>query len=182
MITLNLIPESIREENRLKHVYRLNVRLGMIIFYTMVIAGVLAQVSRNIIVSGFETVKAQSEQVTKNSKAYNDRARDINAKIALVGQVVQADRDWNALVLSIAELMPKGTVLYGLSLNQESKSVRLSGVAETRNDLLKLKERIDNSGFINPIKLPTASILEKTNISFNLESRLDLDKYDSTQR
>lgn len=173
MITLNLIPESIREENRLKHVYRLNVKLGLIVFYILIIVGVLVQVTKNVIVSGFDTVKAQSETITKNSKAYNERARDINSKIALVGQVVQDNHDWNGLILNIARLMPAGTSLYHLYLNQESKSIRIAGVAETREDLLKLKEVIDKSGFIKPVKLPMANILEKQNISFDLESKFD---------
>jgi hypothetical protein len=173
MITLNLIPESIREENRLKHVYRLNVKLGLIIFYILIIVGVLVQVSKSIIISGFDTVKTQSDIITKNSKAYNERARDINSKISLVGQVVQGNHDWNGLILSIARLMPSGTSLYHLYLNQESKAIRIAGVAETREDLLKLKEVIDKSGYIKPVKLPMSSILEKKDISFDLESKFD---------
>jgi hypothetical protein len=173
MITLNLIPESIREENRLKHVYRLNVKFGLIILYILIIVGVLVQVSKNIVVSGFDTVMTQSEIITKNSKAYNERARDINSKISLVGQVVQDNHDWNGLILGIARLLPPGITLYHLYLNQESKSIRIAGMAETRDDLLMLKDVIDKSGYIKPVKLPMSNILEKKDISFDLESKFD---------
>lgn len=178
MITLNLIPESIREENRLKHVYRLNVHLGLIIFYIMIIVSVLTQVSKNILISGFDSVMAQSDAITKNSKAYNDRAKEINAKISLVGRVVQDNHDWNGLILDVSRLLPVGVSLSYLSFNQETKSIRLVGLADTRDSLLKLKEVIDKSGYIKEVKLPMANIIEKKDINFDLQSTLDYGKHE----
>lgn len=178
MITLNLIPESIREENRLKHVYGLNVRLGLIIFYIMIIISALTQVSKYVLLSSFDAMKAQSDLITKNSKAYNDKASDINSKISLVAQVIHDTHDWNDLVLDISNLMPAGITLTHLYLSQEKKSIRFAGVADTRSDLLKLKEVIDNSGYIGEVKLPISSILEKKNINFDLESKIDYEKHE----
>lgn len=182
MITLNLIPESIREENRLKHVYGLNVRLGLIIFYAVLTIAVLTQVSKYVLANGYEAVTAQMNLISSNSRAYNEKAKEINSRIAVVSEVVRDSHDWNNMILDISNLLPRGIALSSLSINLETKSVRFAGMAETRNDLLSFKDSIDKSGYIKEVKLPMANILEKKNIYFDLESKLDYEMHDKISK
>lgn len=176
MITLNLIPESIREENRLKNVFWLNVRLGMIIIYISVIVATLIQIARYTLADNYQSIHAQADLVIKNSQAYNARTKELNERIKVLTEVTKSGHDWNDLIMKIANLLPNGVTLSLLSVNQETQAIRLVGVASTRDDLLKLKANIGESKYLEDVKLPMSSILEKENIAFDINSKLDVTK------
>jgi hypothetical protein len=182
MITLNLIPESIREENRLKHVYRLNVHLAKITVYMTIVITSLVIITRLVLVNAYDNAETELAFITENTRGYNTNIKELNDKIALVSQVANSVRDWDKLIIRVGNLTPKGITLTFMKLNQPTQTIQITGMAETRDDLLKFKDIVNNSGFIENVDIPISSLLEKNNIPFSFSSKLDFKKQEALEK
>ena len=179
MITLNLIPESIRNENRLKHVYKLNFRLVTIAFFYLLILSTIILVSARVLVSTSTNALDQINFISQNSKAYNAKIKDLNNKIDAIDVVIVAHHRWDRLITDVYNLMPVGVKITNLRISQLNQSITMSVFAATRDDLLVLKDRINSSGYIEPIELPMNIILQKKDISFNFTSKLKFSDHEN---
>jgi len=178
MITLNLIPETIRAENRLKHVYKLNFRLALILaYFSIFICAIL--ITGTMVLAKIDTeALAQTDFITVNTKAYNFKIRDINNEISAIGEALFTRHHWDLLLTNIYNLVPARVKITNLKLDEPTQLITMTVLAETRDDLLKFKDAINNSGYIAPIDLPMSAILQKTNISFNFSSKLNFAQHE----
>lgn len=173
MITLNLIPESIREENKLKHVYILNVHLGTLSIYLSVIIASLIIILRLVLNQGYVNAQEQLAVIDSNNEPYNKKIREINKKINTVSQAVGQSHDWDRLIIDFGNIIPDGITLTYLKIDQKSEALIFSGVADTRDNLLLLKSIISDSDYILPIDIPLSSLMEKENIRFSFTTKIN---------
>lgn len=178
MITLNLIPESIREENKLKHVYVLNVHLGTLSIYLSVIIASLIIILRLVLNHGYVNAQEQLAVIDSNNAPYNKKIREINKKINIVSQAVGQTHSWDKLIIDFGNIIPHGVTLTYLKIDLKSESLIFSGVADTRDNLLKLKSIIGDSTYIQPVEIPLSSLMEKENIRFSFTTKINIAKHD----
>ncbi len=173
MITLNLIPETIREENRLKHVYKLNFRLALILTYFILIISTILIIGRFVLNKISDEAVSQTNLLSKNSNSYNQKIKEINSEISAVGDALVSRHHWDKLLIDIYNLIPSNIKITNLKIDQQNKSIAMTVIAVNRDDLLKFKESINKSGYISEIDLPISAILQKDNIVYSFTSKLD---------
>lgn len=81
---------------------------------------------------------------------------------------------YDELMLDVNDYVPENIILTYLSINTDSKKAVFKGYALKREDLLNLKNNLENSNLFEKVESPLANLLEKDNINFNITADLKL--------
>lgn len=87
------------------------------------------------------------------------------------------------LLEEINTLIPEGIAIKSINFNDEDLSLSLTGIANTRDKLLKIQGNLKNAEFIEEIISPISNFDEKSQIPFLIQIKLDfakLKKYGSS--
>src|SRR3989338_7724739 len=172
MITLNLVSNEQKKEIRLRHVYLFIKKINLTLIIITSAAAVILLSAKTILQIKFNDVVEQTTLVTKNNQGYNNKVREINAKINFVEKVQQGHTPWSGLLNLIAEITPRDVNLYYLKVNAEDKTLAIKGEAGRRASLLDLKAKMDKMPLFANIEFPIKNILEKENIDFEINASL----------
>ena len=175
MITLNLIPESIRKENQLRHVYRLNVGLAKLVVCFAIAIASLSFIVKVMLSNTYNQAEEELTFISKNAEPYNQKIRELNTKVNIISQVTDGPRDWDKLIVKIGNMLPAGITLSYLKIDQTTQTIQLSGQAATRDDLISFKSLINSSGYIKEVDIPIGSLLAKNNIPFSFSSKINFE-------
>jgi len=69
--------------------------------------------------------------------------------------------------LALQQIIPSGARLEVLFLDGSTKKVIISGLAQNRDDILKLEESLKKSAVFEKLDAPLSNLLERTNVNFN---------------
>lgn len=173
MITINLTPESIKQEMRLKQLYQLNKRLLFVIIFACFVVTALSMVARFSLGGTFEMLISQIDLIDSNVKSHNVRIHEINEKVKAIDQIQLGSTNWAALAQDFSELIPENVRLTYSRIDQTNSTIHIKGEALTREGLFKLRDNLITSGVFKSVDFPTSSILSKENIPFEISSKFD---------
>jgi Tfp pilus assembly protein PilN len=178
MLTLNIIPEELKKDNKLMTIY-LSTKKLMIIFLLFFIIYAAALFGAKIILrSHYEETDNEANLLTKNTENYSKQVGAINAQINAVETIQNNTVFWSYLIEFFSNKLPNGIILKTLQVDKETKIINLSGVAETRDALLLLKSLLEADKTFSDINLPIKSLLEKENISFSIQTKYTTYEFD----
>ncbi|NTU98755.1 hypothetical protein HGA64_01980 [Candidatus Falkowbacteria bacterium] len=175
MITINLISEKKKQEIKFKHIYALLKKLDFVLLIVVCSIAMLILGSKIILQNSFNQTISQTTLITKNSQGYNNKVHDINSKISSVEQVQKDFYVWSKLFTELDMDLPSGIRLTYIKAGND-KAVILRGVATTREELLNFKAKLEKSLIISDPVLPISSILNKEDIHFEINAKLNLEK------
>jgi len=176
MLTLNLVSQELKEEIKSRHLYALLKKMNFILTIIIIIIAIILLSAKIILQNNFNKVVEQTTLLTGNSgKKYADKVRKINARLQTVSQIQNERVPWSRLVEALAEITPGGVALSYLKLDEKNMSVKLRGKAKTREELLALKNNLENSKIFSNVKSPIKNILRKEDIDFELTADIDAD-------
>ncbi len=144
-----------------------------LIAITIVIAIILLS-AKIILQLKFNQIVTQTTLVTKNNQGYNNQVREINNKLNFVATIQDDFVPWSNLLKNLAEMTPADINFYYLKINGEEQSIKIKGKAKLRNSLLNFKNGMENSPAFKNIDFPIKNILEKENIDFEINSKINL--------
>ncbi len=172
MIKVNLLPPA--EKNKLK----LEKLQKKIYFCFLWLAGVLlifvglllsTYFIIQVMLQGQENLIDQRKASQKNKEIalMQERINQANQRLKLVNKKQQTFVVWTPILLEFSDLVPNQVHLTNLSYQEANERLRLSGYAQTREDLLIFEEKLKTSNFFTDLESPLTNIIKQRDINFN---------------
>ncbi|MBU2036666.1 PilN domain-containing protein [Patescibacteria group bacterium] len=171
MIKLNLLPPDEKEQLNLDRLRRwvvfygsgLLCSLSVFIFLLIVIWFSLFIQLKSL---GESLDIAQRSQQGQDLKAHQDLIKELNVKIEKLGQSEKDRQNYSLIFLALAKIMPAGTRIERLSLDEKNQMV-IAGYAQKRENLLDLKASLEKSALFTDIESPLTNLIKQTDIAFS---------------
>lgn len=171
MITLNIAPRSLKLNNKYNEIIRqikgiFYLVLGSLLLYIVVLAAFLFVAKGNL-----SQTASQSFYFTKTTEDFTNRTKEINEQLSHV-EKIQADYiAWSGFFEFLSENYSKNISLSQVSINKTDNSVRISGEAAGREDLMSWQEKMEGSGYFEQVVLPFSSLVKENNIPFEISAK-----------
>ncbi|MBU4216907.1 hypothetical protein L6270_03710 [Candidatus Parcubacteria bacterium] len=172
MITLNIISPELKNEIKLKYIYRIIgksfILIGVFLgFYAIIL------VSSRIVLSSYLSEVSQMNSTTNESTNNTVKAvNDVNKKLKEVAVIQKDEISW----LNLLELISQNTskdIKYNKISMDRNNGLSLTGQSKTRDGLIKIKKFLDESAFLSDVDFPISNLLEKENINFNISAKIN---------
>lgn len=168
MLKLNIIPRSIKRENIIFSFYVSLKDLLYIILIILSFYSIIFLILLGIMEIHFTNTMIQTTNVVKNAENFTKKISETNQSINTVINIQKNFVNWLDLFNFLSKNTPDNINFSQIKINKEKNSLTLTGTSETREDLIKLKESLDNSQFLEKIDFPIKNLLEKSNINFTI--------------
>ena len=173
MIKLNLIPpyrkEEIQKNRRLRTFMRWEGELFLI--FAIFVAGLFSinyilkinlSVASDILNSAM-----QSNEQYKAIEKYDSDVRDMNSLLAVASKIQGGQLYWSKFFVKINEEVISGITIENMA--NKNYTVSLSGKADTRENLLVFKDRMEKEDCFEKIDLPLSDLVSKENLNFQMD-------------
>jgi len=171
-IKINLIPpyrkEEIKEAKKLKLVLRLELGISMVIlvFFSFLFGlSYILEMNYKIISKNPESEKNQG-QYEKISN-YEKEFENVNLEALDILSLEKDQLYWSNILLEMSGSVFSGIDITGLST--KDYAVFLSGKADSRDNLMKFKEKLESNRCFYEINLPLSNLVSKDNIDFQMD-------------
>ena len=175
MLHLNLVSQKLKEEIKLRHIYKLLLRINFILVIATILVAIVILVAKIILQNNFNKVVAETTLITKDSQGRFFKVREINFRLNQVASIQSDFIPWSFVLEEIAEYVNDDIVFSFLKLDRETQLMELRGRSGTRQSLLVLKEGMQKSEMFSDIDFPLKNILEKNNVDFVIRAHLNID-------
>ena len=175
MLVLNLVSDELKKEIKFRHLYQLIKKINFIFIILTIIIAIILLVARIILQNNFNKVVEQTTLVTRSNQSYNNKIREINSKLNFTENIQKDFISWSSLIEDLAKITPADVTFYFVKINYSDQTLKLKGRAAQRDSLLTLKNEMENSNLYQDLQFPLKNILEKTNVEFEIEVKLNLE-------
>ncbi len=176
MLSLNLISDELKNEIKLRRLYLFIKKISLVLIAIAIFTATILLTAKIILQIKFNNTVNQMTLVTKNNQGYNNKVRDINGKINFVEKVQNDFVPWSNALKIISEITPSGINVNYLKINLGEQSVKIKGKAGLRENLLDFKQKMESSEIFKDIDFPIKNILEKENIDFEINSKINYER------
>lgn len=172
MITLNIIPNEIKKELKLKGLFALmknilNILTILIAFYSIIF--LCGKLILNIY---FTNIIQESNLLIKKTEDKTGKIREINTQINSVEKIQAESKSWTNMLLAITELMGEQIKLNQLKLDSVNNTISFTGRSASREDLIQLKNQLEQSPNFSEVNFPIKNLFEKENINFEINAKI----------
>lgn len=172
MITLNIIPEDLKNEIKLNDHFKFYKKtIGLILFTSILFSAILFS-AKIILATQQSSTDQQNTIATKNTENYSKQVNEINIQLKEIKNIQKNDTDWTDFFIKIGEYTGNEIKISRLYASKTDNSLRITGVAKTRDNLLTFKNNLEKSKYFSNINLPISSLLEKENINFEISATI----------
>ncbi len=173
MLELNLLPPPEKELLKLDQAQRWLVFYGGAVLFLVLGLTVLLMLVWSFILIQLktytQTIKSTEASFQGQSVEHQKSLiADFNQNLATIDQIQKNHRYYSPVLIEIANLMPAGARLEGLSLD-ETGQVTLSGWSARRTDVLLLKQALEKSTLFTKVDSPLSNLTKQTDISFSFK-------------
>ncbi len=176
MLKLNLVSAELKKQIKLQHVYKMLRRANYVLIIITIFIAIVIMSAKVILQNNFNRVVAETTLITKNSQGFNERARNINSRLATLENVQNGFVPWSYFIEDVAKVIPDDIFLSVFKIDYKSNSLALRGRAISRDSLVIFKDNLEKKPYLNKINFPVSNLLEKENINFSFDVKFDLNK------
>ena len=170
MINLNIISQELKKEINTKAIYLSYKNLLAIIFIFLIFYTTTFLICLLVLHIHFIDTVKNTTLITRGGENYSSIVRQLNSNINNVADIQSEFISWSYLLEFLHQQSDQNISIDSISVNREKEEITLRGVAATRDSLLLLKKNLEDSNYFAEINLPIKNLLEKTNISFDINS------------
>lgn len=174
MLILNLVSSEQKKETKLRHIYGFIKTINLTLIVITIVIAIVLLTAKIILQAKFNEIVSQTTLVTKTNQGYNNNIREINNKLNFIEKIQNEFIPWSNLLKILAELTPSGINLYYVKLDSLEQTIKIKGRAGLRSNLLVFKEALEATAYFREIEFPIKNILEKANIDFEINAKLNL--------
>ena len=168
---INLLPpiekQKILNEKKLKQIIIFNLTfLFSLICLTLILVSI--QINLDAQLTFKQAILEQKQEEFESSKA-----KELEQEIIFYNRVLADIRSFNQenffvsdILAELSKAMPAGTSLFNLSFQKQGKEISLSGMASTREDLLVLKQNLEENENFQEIYFPASNWINPVDINF----------------
>ena len=176
MLTLNLVSAEQKKEIKLRHLYGFIKKISLTLIVIAIVIAIILLVAKIVLQLKFNNIVEQTTLVTKNNQGYNSKVREINGKLGFIAKIQDEYIPWSNLIKKLAAITPADINFSYLKLDAQDKTISLKGKAKFRDSLLDFKDEMAANPVFQDIGFPIKNILEKANIDFEINAKLDSTK------
>lgn len=179
---INLIPQSIQQvyEKRgiksfIKFIY--NSVLVFSVLVSMTYGGAWGYFYYESIQLDKQIIETQ-ENRDKESKDLEDFTKKFNTAISVLSRIQHEKEDWGKVIAMIITTAPKTALITDISTtDMNERKINVSGTAESRNDVISHKEKLEDSGLFEEVKNPLSNLSgdEEDNIKYTIELKVKVE-------
>ncbi|NCO80065.1 PilN domain-containing protein, partial [Candidatus Falkowbacteria bacterium] len=151
-------------------------KISLVLIVIAILIAIILLVAKIVLQLKFNNIIEQTTLVTKNNQGYNSKVREINGKLNFMAKIQNDYIPWSNLVKKLAEITPADINFSYLKFDAQDKTISLKGKAKSRDSLLSFKDEMAANPVFQDIGFPIKNILEKENIDFEINAKLDLTK------
>lgn len=175
MIILNLLPKNKKLELGLTQLYITIKNVIILILVITILVAISLLITKAALQNHFTTVVNQSTLTTQYATSFSQGVKSFNQKMMAV-EKVQADYiAWTEFLIIFYELIPEEIAIFTLDVN--SSKIHITGIAQTRENLLLLKSNFEQSTLFKSIDVPLNDLLKKENLDFNLRADVNIKNF-----
>lgn len=174
MLRLNLVSKELREEIKSRHVYTLMKKMCMVIIIVSLFISIILLSAKIILQNNFNRIVEQMTLVTSSTNSYNDKVGKINLKINSAQNIQSNYYALSYLIENLSTIIPANLTYSLIQVNLDEKKLELRGRASDRDDLLDLKNKLEEFGVFKNIESPIQNILQKKDINFIITANIDI--------
>ncbi|MDD3498589.1 MAG: hypothetical protein PHH24_03785 [Candidatus Moranbacteria bacterium] len=183
-ITLNLLPKSRERKLTNKKVLKLFLwQESALIFIVLFLFGITLG-TNEIIKIKMDSIENQSfldspKESYAEIKKYEDYLKNFKSDVYAIEKVQKNITDWVFIIQKVSENIPEGIAIK--SVSNEGFKVSMSGVADSRDNLIKMKSQMEEIGCFEEVLIPINDIVLRENIDFKIDFKVSkncLSKYE----
>lgn len=173
---LSLMPPEIRSNAKNETInYRMSSTLNYFLFFAIIVLigyGLLwGMLHLDILNTNNLYSNLQQNQTSSQQKALEVEINQFNSKIAIIKAIPFASSIKPSYIEKIISFADQNITLKEIAIDT-NHSVKIKGIAKSRNDLIIFKDKLNASNLLNPINLPISALEKKENVDFELGSSI----------
>jgi len=166
---LNLLsPEKRTYLRRMIYIQFIKNTLISIVF-VFCVSGITLLGGQWVLQEYFNDVSTNLVATNNGSAERNQKIKEVNYLISETDALQQTYIIWSSIIVELTNAIPNGIVINDLSLNSGDKYV-LSGIADTRENMLEMQKKLNTLDFIKNTKIPISQLTEKENFAFSISA------------
>ncbi|MGB0757126.1 MAG: PilN domain-containing protein [Patescibacteria group bacterium] len=167
-LSLNLLSPTERMESSLQwHYVIIKNVIFMILSVTFVIAVMLFG-AKLILLNRLTEAEMQISLVNASLAGTNQKIANVNKDLRDIEKIQKEFVPWSESLWNVLTLVPNEIQVSSLRLSSDESTIYIDGIAQTRESLLEFQESLETAQFAENVYLPLASLLQKTDITFNV--------------
>jgi len=171
MIKLNIISPRLKKEIKYKIFYNSLKDILFIILISLLTHSALLFTAKFILQAHANETNSRNILATSQTEDYDKKVKNINSQVDYINEIQDDTVIWSQFIRTISNTVNPGITVTRVSANQGSNSFNISGHAETRQDLLNLKESLERLDLFASISIPIEILLQKSDISFSINTK-----------
>jgi hypothetical protein len=181
MLKLNLLSKEAKKEVKYKRLYALVARVDFMILIGVIFIATVFSSAKVILVGNFQEFADPGSLLRSSGQEYNEKIKEINAKLSLISQIQGEFVQTSLLVKELTDRIPSGVFLSYIKADIANQNLKIMGRAQERNDFLSLREKLSESKVFLEVESPLQNILQKENIDFEINIKLNLPELGTTK-
>lgn len=165
---LNLISPSKRNHLKRMVSFQFTKSLLELLLIFLSVAGIVLLGGRWVLQNHFNDLTEHIVSVSNKYGETNQEIRQINITLDEADKIQKGFHLWTPLLTELSNIIPNQVVLNNISFNQEKETLTLTGNALTRDDLLELKNNLEEITWIESVNIPPEQLIEKEDIQFSI--------------
>ncbi len=119
----------------------------------------------------FTDLSQSALSVNKEFSKYNQEVRKINSTIKTLNASSLGFSPLTPKILEFTNKLPDDIKLSSLDFSRETGTFSISGVAKTRDGLLKFQTLLQSLDWLEQVQSPTSQLFQKQDISFDIKAK-----------
>lgn len=176
MLKLNILPAEFKKEIKLFSFYNVLRNILLLLVFLTATTGIIFLLGDATLQIYMDNSGFNKSVIKNNFTNLDDKVKEAEKKIDYVMNIQEEAINWSKLMEDIMQRTNDNITFSKISVNREKYQLDLFGHAETRADLISLKEEFEDSDTYLSIDFPIQNILEKNDIDFDM--LITIDPYD----
>jgi Tfp pilus assembly protein PilN len=172
MLTLNIIPQSSKNEIKLKNIYFYLKNLLYIIIILLILYAITLLIGVLLLQIQFVNTVNETTALSKNKKNSSLSVLDLNNQINSITSMQSESIKWTGLYKFISEDTNDDIKYYQINMSKNDNTLYLHGIAGSRDSLINLKSALEKSAYFSSVDFPIQNLLEKNNINFEITCKI----------
>jgi len=168
MLRLNLVSEKLKKEIELRHIYDMIKRIIIIFLIFTIFISIILSVANYTLETYFDSI-IKTEKNFLNGR-YNEEVGLINKKINAVEEIQDSHFSPYFIIQNVLSYSNESINIKTIKIAVDEEKMYISGLADTRDNLIVFKTNLESFDFFAEISMPTVNIFKKDDISFNIEA------------
>jgi hypothetical protein len=176
MLRLNLLSDETKNDLKFRRLYSLVVNIDYMLLVGAMFLALVFLGSYQLLSVTYKEFSGKEAVAGSDGKKYVEKAKEINDKLRIASKVQTDFVKTSRILKELSSRIPEGISLSYIKIDLSNKSIKIAGLAKERETLLSLKEKIMESQVFNEVDSPLQNILQKEDVEFEMNIKLDLTK------